>query len=120
LRVLHAGSQPINRISHDPKENHMNTRHRIAASAIVLATLLAGGTAASAAGGNGASPCSESGPIQLGSHTFIDTFGHALVAPTVNDGGGFSGDNNPGRGFDWWGGQAGDGPVVPGVCNPQR
>jgi hypothetical protein len=98
----------------------MNIRHRIAAPAIVVAALLAGSTAASAAGGNGASPCSQSGPVQLGSHTFIDTFGHAVVAPVVHDGSGFSGDANPGTGFDWWGGQTGDGPVVPGFCNPQQ
>lgn len=98
----------------------MNTRHRIVAPAIVVAALLAGGTAASAAGGNGASPCSQSGPVQLGSHTFIDTFGHAVVAPTVQDGPGFSGASNPGHGFDWANGQAGDGPIVPGVCNPQQ
>lgn len=98
----------------------MNTRQRLAAPAIVLATLIGGSAAASAAGSNGASPCSQSGPIQLGSHTFIDTFGHAVVAPTVHDGSGFSGTSNPGAGFDWWEGQASDGPVVPSVCNPQR
>jgi hypothetical protein len=98
----------------------MNTSHRIVAPAIVLAALLAGGAAASAAGGNGASPCSQSGPVQLGSHIFIDTFGHAVVAPTVQDGTGFSGSSNPGHGFDWANGDAGDGPIVPGVCNPQR
>jgi hypothetical protein len=98
----------------------MNTRHRIAAPALVLAALLAGSTAASAAGGNGASPCSESGPIHVGSHTFIDTFGHVVVAPTVHDGPGFTGTSNPGHGFDWAYGETGDGPVVPGVCNPQQ
>lgn len=98
----------------------MNTRHRVAASTIVLAALLAGSSVASATGGNGTSRCSESGRVELGGQTVIDTFGHALVAPTVQDGPGFSGESNPGAGFDWWEGQAGDGPIVPGVCNPQR
>jgi hypothetical protein len=98
----------------------MNTRHRIAAPAIALAALLAGGTAASASGGNGASACSQSGRIEIGGQTIVDTFGRVVVAATVHDGPGFSGTNNPGHGFDWANGQAGDGPVVPSVCNPQR
>jgi hypothetical protein len=98
----------------------MNTHHRITASAIGLTALLVGGSAASASGINDPSPCSESGRVQLGNHYFIDTFGHVVVAPTVQDGAGFSGHSNPGAGFDWWGGQAGDGPVVPNFCNPQR
>jgi hypothetical protein len=98
----------------------MNIRHRIAAPAIVAAALLAGSAAASAAGGNGASPCSQSGHIEIGNHTFVDTFGHTVVAPTVREGAGFSGSTNPGQGFDWWYGEAGDGPVVPGFCNPQQ
>lgn len=98
----------------------MHTRHRIAATAIAAVALLAGSTAASAAGGNGASPCSQSGPVVIGNHTFIDTFGRAVVAPTVQQGPGFDGSSNPGHGFDWANGQAGDGPVVPSVCSPQR
>jgi len=97
----------------------MNTRHRIAAPAIIAVALLASSTV-SAAGGNGASPCSQSGPVVIGNHTFIDTFGHAVVAPTVHGGPGFSGSSNPGHGFDWAYGQAGDGPVVPAVCKPQK
>lgn len=98
----------------------MNTRHRIAAPAIALAALLAGSTAASAAGGNGASPCSQSGRVQIGGQTIVDTFGRVVVATAVRNGPGFSGTDNPGHGFDWAYGQAGDGPVVPSVCNPNR
>lgn len=98
----------------------MNIRHRIIAPAIIAAALLAGGTSASAAAGNGASPCSQSGRVEIGGQTIIDTFGRAVVAPTVQVGPGFSGSSNPGHGFDWAYGQAGDGPVVPGVCNPHQ
>lgn len=98
----------------------MNVRRLIAVPAVALAAILAGATMAQAAGGDGASRCSESGRVQMGGQTVIDTFGHVVVAPTVRDGDGFSGASNPGAGFDWWEGQAGDGPVVPGVCNPQQ
>jgi hypothetical protein len=98
----------------------MNTRHRLVVPVIALAAVIATGSAAAAAGGNGASRCSESGRVELGGQTVIDTFGHALVAPTVQEGPGFSGHSNPGTGFDWWEGQAGDGPVVPSVCDPQQ
>ena len=97
----------------------MNIRNRIPIPVITLAVLMAGSAAASATGGNGESICSQSGRVEWGGQTIVDAFGHAVVAPTVQDGPGFSGSSNPGHGFDWWEGQTGDGPVVPSVCQPQ-
>lgn len=97
----------------------MNTRRLIAVPAVACATILASSTMAGATGGDGASRCSESGRVEMGGQTVIDTFGHVVVAPTVREGDGFAAGSNPGSGFDWWEGEAGDGPVVPGVCIPQ-
>jgi hypothetical protein len=96
----------------------MRTRALFLIPALAVASVTALATPALAGSGNGESACSQSGIIVLGSHHFIDTFGRAVVAPTVQEGDGFSGAANPGAGFDWWEGSAGDGPVVPGVCNP--
>jgi hypothetical protein len=98
----------------------MKIRHRIAIPTLSLAIVMAGSGAASAAGGNGESACSQSGRVEWGGQTIIDTFGHAVVAPTVQAGAGFSGSSNPGHGFDLAYGQTGDGPVAPSVCRPQR
>jgi hypothetical protein len=95
-------------------------KHRTAAFAVAIVTALATASPAAASGGNGASPCSQSGRVELGGQTIIDTFGHAVVAPTVHGGDHFDGSSNPGQGFDWAYGQAGDGPVVPDVCRPER